>query len=56
MNHFKITCDDGNWWITGFNGSYSEAHLYFMGLRSMTECEFTGKETISTVTKVEAAE
>jgi len=53
MIYLKISCDDGNWWITGFNGTYSEAHEYFMGLRHVShECEETGKETFSTVTGV----
>lgn len=54
MENYKITCDDGNWWITGFNGTYSDAHQYFIGLRHVSECEETGKETVSTVTKVES--
>tara|TARA_R110000822_G_scaffold24160_2_gene73937 strand:+ start:109 stop:276 length:168 start_codon:yes stop_codon:yes gene_type:complete len=55
MNYFKITCDDENWWITGFNGSYLSARSYFMGLRNVIESDQTGRETFSTVVKVEVA-
>jgi len=55
MNYFKITCDDGNWWVTGFNGSYLSARCYFIGLRSVMESDETGGETFSTVVKVEVA-
>ncbi len=27
----KITCNTGNSWTTGFNGSYEEAKAYFIG-------------------------
>jgi len=52
MNSFKITCDTGNNWETGFNGTFEQAKAYFMGQSFVREL-WGGSEISEIVCKVE---
>ena len=49
----KVTCSDGDHWTTGINLDFAGARDYFMGQRIVREDFETGKETYTTVIKVE---
>lgn len=48
----RVTCDTGNTWVTGFNGTLAEARQYFIGQVFTKENPETGEETRETGTAV----
>jgi hypothetical protein len=51
MNTFKVICDTGNSWITGFNGTLSDAIAYFIGTPFVRE-DYYGNEVTDTPVSV----
>lgn len=49
----KVTCANGDHWITGINLDFAGARDYFMGMRKVYENFETGEETFTTVVRVE---
>jgi hypothetical protein len=52
MNEFKIICENGDYWHTGFNGDLEAAERYFIGLVKVYENFENGKETKTKVIQV----
>lgn len=52
--NFKVTLSDGDFWMTGFNGTFEEAQKYYMGYRFEALNPYTGLEYMrAPVSKVE---
>jgi hypothetical protein len=49
----RVTCDNGNTWTTGFNGTLAEAKAYFVGKVFTEEDEHGRREIMNRVISCE---
>ena len=55
MNHFRVTFDDGDSLITGFNGTLEDAKAYYISQRFCASEDEDGLETFHIAVSVEVA-